>query len=132
MQLGRYRRIWACDCDGESHLHPSDDGSPADLAIRAHAATIERITGHKPSTCPWRAFYHPLVRDVLGVHWAVEHGNLAAVIGSDPPNILVEALGIFRRSMMATSAEERRLKRQEDEAKRNAERAARKMGHGDY
>lgn len=131
-QLARYRRVWGCDCDGESHRHRQDEGSPADAPLRAHLTSIERVTGHRPSTCPWRAFYHPLVREVLEVHWAVEQGNLAAVIGTDPPYLLVEALGIFRRALLATQAEERKLKRQETEAARSAEREARKHGRGIY
>lgn len=86
---------------------------------------IERITGHKPSTCPWRAFYDPLVREVLEVFWSIEGGNLGGVIGEDPPGILVDAIGVFKRALDATQAEDDRLRREERETKRAAEAAAR-------
>jgi hypothetical protein len=89
---------------------------------------IEHITGHAPSTCPWRAFSDPLVREVMGCEWASGDGNLSAVIGTDPPFQLAAALGIFERSMKATQADERKIKADEAEAKRRVKEAARKRG----
>jgi hypothetical protein len=66
--------------------------------------------GHRPPTCPWRAYYDPLVREVMSLAWAIEGGNLPAVIGDDTPAILVEAIGVYRMAVMSTSAEERRLR----------------------
>lgn len=94
--------------------------------MRHHLTLVEHVTGHAPTTCPWRAFDDPLVREVMAVEWASEHGNLAAVIGSDPPFILTQALGIFERAMRATQADERRLKQEAADAKRRALDAARK------
>lgn len=95
--------------------------------MRGYLTTIERVTGHAPTTCPWRAFYDPLVREVLDISWA-DDGNLAAVIGMDPPYQLVQALGVYKRAVTMTRAEEERIQRDERKAKADAERAARKAG----
>lgn len=94
--------------------------------MRKHLVIIEHITGHAPSTCPWRAFSDPLVREVMEHEWASEAGNLGAVLGTDPPHQLVSALGVFERALKATQADERRIKNDEAEAKRRVASAARK------
>lgn len=78
---------------------------------------IERITGHRPVSCPWRAYYDPLVREVMSVSWAAEAGNLAAALGEDPPAVLVDALGVYRSALAATLAEDRRLAEEERKAR---------------
>jgi hypothetical protein len=86
---------------------------------------IQQITGIAATTCPWRAYYDPLVRDVVAVWWSTDKGNLGAVLGDDPPAVLVDALGVFGRSLSATQAEDARLaseKRKADSEARQARR----------
>ena len=83
------------------------------LTARDDAEAMERITGHRPVSCPWRAYYDPLVREVMALSWAVDDGNLAAATGDDPPAILLDAVGMYRQSMSATLAEDRRLAEEE-------------------
>jgi hypothetical protein len=99
--------------------------------LRGYLTTIETVTGQAPPTCPWRAFYVPIVREVMAVAWAVEGGNLAAVLGPDPAYKLTQAVGCFKRALTATQNEEARCQREESAAKRRAESAMRKaQGHG--
>jgi hypothetical protein len=70
---------------------------------------MERITGHKPPTCPWRAMYAPIVREVMEVLDLDESGNLAVAIGSDPPGILVDAIGVYKRAAEAVRNEDQML-----------------------
>lgn len=70
---------------------------------------IEKIVGYEPPTCPWRAYYDPLVREVMEIWWAAEEGNLGAILGPDPVGVLVDALGVFKRAIEATIAEDRKI-----------------------
>jgi len=81
--------------------------------VRGHLAIIERVTGHRPPTCPWRAFYHPLVREVMAGAWASERGNINAVLGDDAPWILVQAVGAWERAVSATQSEDREINRRQ-------------------
>jgi hypothetical protein len=85
---------------------------------------MERIVGHRPVSCPWRAYYDPLVREVMALSWAVEEGNLAAATGDDPPAILLDAVGMYRQALSATLAEDRRLAEEERKAQKEAREAA--------
>lgn len=100
--------------------------------MRGHIDTIERVTGHRPPMCPWRAFSLPIVREVLDVSWACADGGgaLPAVIGTDPPHRLAAAIGVYRRALNATNADEHRLKRAEEDAKRRVREAMRKGRNG--
>lgn len=98
--------------------------------MRGYLTTIEKVTGHAPSTCPWRAFYEPIVREVIAVAWAVEDGNLPAVIGTDPPYQLAQALGVYERAKRATAADEMRLRDEERKAEHRVRMAASKVGRG--
>ena len=70
---------------------------------------IEHVTGTRPATCPWRAYYAPLVREVMEAMTFDEHGNLAIALGADPPAVLVEAIATFKRASAAVHAEDMRL-----------------------
>lgn len=97
-----------------------------ETGVRRHLTVIKRVTGHQPSTCPWRAWYHPLVREVMSIAPLVESGNLAAGLGDDPPHLLYEAVMRFEGAVAATRADDRALERQE----REAERARRQAQEG--
>lgn len=86
---------------------------------RAHVHVMQVIVGYEPPTCPWRAYYDPLVREVMEIWWAEESGNMAAVLGQDPVGVLVDALGVFKRAIEATIAEDRKI--QEADVKRKLE-----------
>lgn len=115
-----------CDCDGVSRqqLDLGIEGH----AIRASLSVIERVAGHRPPTCPWRAFYDPLVQDVLAVSPHAKRGNLSAALGPDPDNLVVQGVSVYQRAVDATEADEGELRSQEREAKRKALEAARKAG----
>ena len=38
-----------------------------------------------------------------------DHGNLAIALGTDPPAVLVEAIGVFKRAYASVQAEDMRL-----------------------
>lgn len=98
--------------------------------MRGYLSTIEKVTGHAPGTCPWRSFYEPIVREVIAVAWAIPDGNLAAIIGTDPPHILGQACGVYARALKATRADEERLQAEERKAENAARAAARRASGG--
>lgn len=91
-----------------------DDASPF-ARIRD---AMEAVTSHRPVKCPWRAYYDPIVREVIAVSWSVEGGNLGAVLGADPPAILVDAIGVYRTALESTLHDERKKRDQIREAQR--------------
>lgn len=117
--------MYGCDCDGITR-DQLDRGGQESASVRSHLATIERITGHRPPTCPWRSMYEPIVREVLEVAWAVEEGNLGPVLGPDPDFVLVQAMGVYRRSLNRATLDERTILREEADAKRKAAAHARR------
>jgi hypothetical protein len=115
------RRAWRCDCDGASHLAGgSYSTGHAEEGVRRHLDVIAHVTGSKPPTCPWRAFTDPLVAEVMDLAPWVDPPNLAAVVGEHTPAILVDALAAYRRALVATQAEDMRLRREEQERKAKA------------
>ena len=118
--------MYGCDCDGIKR-EPADAGAEG-VALRATLRVVEQLTGHRPPTCPWRAMYEPIVRDVLAVSWASPNGNLAAAIGRDPYQKTVDALGVYLRALDATRGEDMRLDAEERDRKRAHSAAARKAG----
>lgn len=94
-----------------SHEASEADNRPGDNVWReAQFSTIERITGYAPPTCPWRATYDPLVKEVLELWGAVEDGYLDTALGDDPPAILIDALSCFRRAYQATKTNDDKLR----------------------
>lgn len=114
--LERMRRAWGCDCDGERPKPPTEL-DPSQIATSRALDAIEMITAHRPHTCPWRSYYDPLVREVMSISWAIENGNLPALLSDDSPHILFEAVGVYRMSLLATLAEDRRLRQQREKNK---------------
>jgi len=88
--------------------------------LRRHLDVIERVTGHAPPTCPWRAYSDPFVAEVMSHTWAVEHGNLGVTLGEDPPAVLVDGIRAYRMALLSTQAEDRRIARDEAEQKRRS------------
>ena len=88
-------------------------------AVREH---VKEMTGHAPVTCPWRAMYDPLVRDVMQLARAHHHDLAALKLGDDAPGIWVEGLIEFlsaRESVKAQDLEaENKRKKREAEQRR--------------
>lgn len=83
------------------------------------AGHMEKLTGHRPPTCPWRAFSHPLVREVLKIAGLAEKLG-AGAIEDDTPAVVIDALHVYWSAVAAVrnhDAEERR-KREEMARKR--------------
>ncbi len=88
------------------------------MSTRAMAGEIEKLTGTRPISCPWRAFWDPLVREVLHV------ANLAEKVGSaaiEPgsPAILFDALEVYHsaRAAVRNHDDEQRRIREEQQRK---------------
>lgn len=113
------RQAWRCDCDGASHLlgDAYSAGAP-EAGVRRHLDVIDRVTGFKPPTCPWRAFSDPLVAETMDLALWIDPPNLAAVVGENTPAILVDALACYRRALVATQSEDRRLRYEKLERER--------------
>lgn len=115
--------MYGCDCDGIERPEQLDHGRPQDVA-RGVLVAVERVTGIQPPTCPWRAFYEPVVRDVLGVSWATGDAHaLGPVVGPDPDHKLMVALGVYTRAKVATTADEQRIRDEERERERQRKQA---------
>lgn len=86
----------------------ADDVQREGSAARKHLAVIERVTGYQPPTCPWRAMYDPLVRELMEqVIPAVDAGIGAVVLGDNAPAKVVEGVTQFRRALEATRHDDR-------------------------
>lgn len=77
---------------------------------------IEQLTGHRPDSCPWRAFYDPFVAKVVHVAVLAEKGLGASELGDDPPAIILDALPLYFRAYNATKAHDMDLERKQREA----------------
>jgi hypothetical protein len=91
--------------------------------VRRHLDVIRRVTGHKPHTCPWRAYYDPLVIEVMRYVWACDPPNLDAVLPENAPGILVEGIAVYRMALQATLSEDAKLRREKAERERAARAA---------
>jgi hypothetical protein len=91
--------------------------------VRRHLDVIQRVTGIKPHTCPWRAYSDPLVTEVMEYVWACDPPNLAAVLPTDAPGILVDGIRAYRMALLATLGEDAKLRRERSEQERAARAA---------
>lgn len=98
------------------------DRERTDGGVRNHLVVMKRITGHAPPTCPWRAMYSPLVREVLAAMEHEENGNLAVAIGADPPAILIDGIAEYKRSLQAVRNEDARLAAEKAKSQREQRR----------
>lgn len=94
------------------------DSAREDAGVKRHLDVMQRVVGYAPPTCPWRAMYHPLVREVMQALEHEESGNLALSIGVEPPAILMDAIGEFKRSHAAVRAEDEKLRAEKAKADR--------------
>lgn len=107
--LAVLRAAWACDCDGRSHRAGGTVPAAPAAAVRKHAGTVEKVTGHRPLTCPWRAMYDPLVAHTMRLAGAAQRDYATAHLGADPPAVLLDALDVF---FAARGAGERHIEKQ--------------------
>ncbi len=81
---------------------------------------IAELVGSEPPTCPWRAFYDPLVMEVIPLSSYFENGNLAVKVGKDPPAVLLEALETYSVAKDSMVAHIKIKRHQRMEAQRRA------------
>lgn len=123
--LRSWRRVWACDCDGESHTLGGYERTAASVAVRKMAEHIRQITGHEPPTCPWRVYYEPIVKAVVHLRTLAADGLAELELGPDPAAVILDAYATYLRAYNATYADEMEAERAEREAKRKADAARR-------
>ena len=101
------RRSYGCDCGGQVN------GRENAHITEPYFKAIEKWTGERPNTCAWRAFYDPLVKDVLKIYQFYTSGQLAIILGADPPLYLLEAVAYYHDKV-----ERIRIKQMEEEIKK--------------
>jgi hypothetical protein len=67
--------------------------------------------GIEPASCPWRALYDPLVREVLAIRSLAKEG--VASLEADPPAILLDGLDVYLMAYNATRVAEMERERKE-------------------
>lgn len=117
--LEAWRRAYGCDCSGP--VAP-DAHEALGRPVRAHLKLIERVAGHRPPTCPWRAFYDPLVREVVALAPFATEGNLGAAWGDDPPQLLIDAYATYAAARNRTLAEDEKLRAEQEKREIEAQK----------
>lgn len=115
--LRELRRAWQCDCDG-AELGASPRAQGPRVAVEAMGGAIEKLTGSRPRTCPWRVFYSALVRETIRLASMSEDGAVSAQFGDDPPAILLDALAVYSRARRVTMASDQEADRKRRERER--------------
>lgn len=87
--------------------------------MEAMAGHMEKLTGHRPETCPWRAMYDPLVADIHGIVALKDYGD--AALGDDPPALHLDALRVYLRARGATEAHDLKQEREAREREHKLE-----------
>lgn len=90
---------------------------------------IENGTGHAMRGCPWRVFDEPLVSDVLDAYPHLKAGNLGTFLGPHSSCRLLEAIGLYDRTLSRLLEDERRKMEERAEADASATQAMMGM-HG--
>lgn len=76
---------------------------------------IAHLTGHQPPTCPWRAFYSPLVGEVIKVAGLAAENLAPFALDLDPPAIIADGLSVYLAAKRATRAHDDEIRRKEHE-----------------
>jgi hypothetical protein len=90
----------------------------------AYLENIERWTGDRPETCPWRAFYDPFVGFILRAYQFFESGQLEQFWGGDPPPQYTDGVVHYHRALKRVQG----YQQEADRKKRDAERARNRGG----
>jgi hypothetical protein len=109
------RRAYGCDCDGVSHREPLKDKV---VFVDGARMQQDNLLGTRPVTCPWRVFSDPLVRDVMSAYPLYESGQLALLIGSDPPKRLIQGIAEYHSALRTIDHKTWEERRRADESKR--------------
>lgn len=62
-------------------------------------ATIKSLTGDEPYRCPWSVYSDPWVTEVLSIHQAWDSPLATAMLGTDPPDVIVEGVMYFHQRL---------------------------------
>lgn len=89
-------------------------------SARNFAGFIRELTGYEPHTCPWRAFYDPIVKAVLSLRPLAEDKLIESALGPDPPAVILDAYAMYVRAYNVTRADEMEHERKQREANRQA------------
>jgi len=116
------RQCWGCDCDGESHKSGRRVVGVQKYIVDQMAGAIEKLTGYRPPTCPWRAMSDPLVGPVIRAAQLGRSG--LGHLAQAEPALFVDALAVYltardtvRNHDDAAEAKERLAKIKADAAK---------------
>lgn len=82
-------------------------------------AAVESVTGHRPETCPWRAYSDPEVVQVLRAHGLYEDHQFFQA-SPDPPAWLAEAVYFYRAMLDRVRSAVRRKMKEDAERERGA------------
>lgn len=83
------------------------------------AGEIEKLTGHRPPACPWRAFYAPIAAQTVQLAILAEKGLAMAELGDDPPAIWLDAIKVYLSSYAAVRNHDMEAERKKRESERN-------------
>jgi hypothetical protein len=86
---------------------------------------IKHLTGHHPPSCPWRAFYSPLVAEVIRVAGLASNNLALLALEDDPPAIVIDGLSVYLGAKLATENHDAELREKEAERERRAALARR-------
>lgn len=112
------RRAYRCDCERETWSDGRTVGSRMGEAALGALAAVRTVCGGEPPECPWRAWSDPEVAAVIDAWAAYDKGQLATVIGDDPPHWLVEGVLVFSRALESGRADVSEMERKAREVAR--------------
>lgn len=81
-------------------------------------AAVESVTGVRPVTCPWRAYFERDVVEVLHAHRLDEKHQFYAAYGGDPPAWLATAVDLYGALLERVRSVVRRQRREAAERAR--------------
>ena len=100
------RRAYRCPCAGETFPKCGEKGAGR---LEGELVPIEKLTGHRPPTCPWHALYDLEVSAVLDAHDFFERGQVGEWWGDDPPLWLVRAVRAYDHFLAVCREDARRI-----------------------
>jgi hypothetical protein len=104
----QFRRSYGCDCSGPAGL-----GRVEPQLTDGQLDAVEKWTGLRPRSCPWRVFADPFVARVQDAHEMSKRGMFAQAY-PDASYRLIEGVAFFGRMLDQVDAQKRR----EDEINR--------------
>lgn len=89
---------------------------------------IRHLTGRAPPSCPWRAFYSPLVDAVVNISRLGRRNLGHLALEDDPPALILDGLNVYLAARDATEAHDAEMRRKENEAQQRAALSKRYRG----